>query len=168
MPNTIIGLEYNSLISKIQREEDLIYIFSALKDYYDKFRKDFKILTPKNQVVNCFGEFLEIAVNDPSYVILSGSGNIGGLEFKDARIKYDLSEVRRLTSCWNERISYCNCCRNYEGERVDIDEVKWGCKIKTHSPDGQCDSFDGASIRGLNDSPKARPLEAIISDFYSL
>ncbi|MBI5148999.1 hypothetical protein HZA33_04940 [Candidatus Pacearchaeota archaeon] len=175
MTNLIVGLKYQPKYGKIETEEQLLEIFSDLKENYSKFKQNFSI-TSDGKSVN-LKEFLKIAVDDPianagkfSRVVLSGSGDIGGIVVKDASLEYDLSSVSSLTKYWNiYQDKSCFSCTNQYTVLISQDESEARCKkINDGRSPGQvnrnhdCANYS-AYLKNSEGKP-ARQLDALIEE----
>jgi len=133
MPNFITGLKYQPPYEKIETEEKLIATFSDLKNNYDKLTSQFKITAHDGKAINTFKQFLDTAIQEKQKVILTGSGDIGGLVVKNASLEYDLSKVGEDTVYWNIlRETHCHNCLNHYYKPTTGDEMAHACSVRTN------------------------------------
>jgi len=132
MPNAI-KLKYQPSLQEIKTEEQLLAVFSELKTIFEGF-KNFEVTNGSNTPVTILYRFLEIAISKKPTVTLKGSGNLGGLEIKNGRIEYDLSDLANLTEYWdiNRDDSWCGIsCEHFYREYYTENESNPKCK-KNH------------------------------------
>ena len=116
MPSLITGLKYlvNAKREEFSEEEHLLSVFADLRMQFDFIKRQFKITNYNGEEISDFSQFLNVAVSNNSRTILNGSGNIFGMEVRDASLEYDLSSVEKLTRYWDQsRDGGCHSCRNH-------------------------------------------------------
>ena len=162
MPNLITGLKYHIPKEKLETEEQLLAIFSDLREIYKKFTGNFEITRKDGMPVASFLNFLEIAINEKSpSVILTGSGDIGGLSVENASLEYDLSDVFDKTRFWDiYRDGSCFSCHNSYSVSIAQDEVEGRCKVKEHMYSKNCSEYKPK--RTNSEGKAARRLEKLI------
>ena len=112
MSNSIKRLRYIPSIQKVETEEKLLKIFRDLREKYNTFSQTFEISTPRGEPLKDFEYFLKFVVREEN-VVLTGSGNIDGLDIKNESVEYDLSLITRLTEKWDiNRNGSCYGCHN--------------------------------------------------------
>ncbi len=166
MPNLITGLKYQAPYQKVETEEQLMEVFSDLKKHFETFTSNFKFTSPDKKAVESFRQFLEIAtaIDGKPTVVLTGSGNIGGLVVNDASLEYDLSSVSALTKYWDTyRDGTCHSCHKIGREFLSQDESRWYCAIdikpmKWHD----CPSYD--AHRKNSQGKAARTLAILVAE----
>lgn len=159
MPNLISGLKYQPTIQKAETEEQLLEVFSDLREQYSKFDQNFRIFTPTGEPVKDFKHFIRLAVQENQSVVLTGRENIGRLDVKNASLEYDLSRVGDLTRYWDlKRGGSCYSCHNhyYADSSGDakhacgvMDSMDWSGKCPEYMP--YINNFEGKAARVLDE-----------------
>ena len=159
MPNLITGLKYQSPNPTVETEQELLQVFTDLKEQYTRFNKTFKIFTQTGEPLTDFEHFLKLAVQEKQAVVLTGSGDIGGLVVQNASLEYDLSPVGDLTKFWDiYQNGSCHSCRNHTYEQIGM-EMENSCivfgreKMNWHDCqryDAKRKNSEGKAARKLN------------------
>lgn len=130
MVNVLTGLAYKSKYKKLENEDQLLEIFSELKQYYAELGNGFRILDDSHEEFESFTDFLQYVTSKESTVILQGSGTIYGLKFDDASLTYDLSQIEDLTRYWDqESRGDCHSCNNLGRNYISQNEGEWYCTM---------------------------------------
>lgn len=122
MPNLIMGLKYHHPLEEANTEAELLEIFADLRKNYEKLSSQFRITKNNGELLKNFGRLLSLAVEKPINVLVSGSGDIGGLVIKDSPLEYDLSEIFEFSKYWNIGTgNNCSSCLNVTSRFVGMD-----------------------------------------------
>jgi len=160
MPNLIVGLKYQPPHEKVETEQQITDVFSDLKKHYHGFNSQFRITTPNGEVIKNFKQFLNIAVGKKTSVVLTGSGDIGGLVVKDASLEYDLSSVSAILRCWDQyRNGSCHGCLN-QVRVVDTESYR-ECKKGKYGRNN-CPEYD--ALRKNSEGRPAKKLVELIEE----
>jgi hypothetical protein len=128
MPNLITVLKYQPPYQKVETEQQLLEVFRELKESYFKFNQGFRIFMLNSSPVKDLEHFLRLAVRGQS-VVLTGSGDIGGLAIQSASLEYNLSPVGALTRAWDVyRDGSCIGCSHSFYRNVGGD-AELACKV---------------------------------------
>jgi len=178
MPNSIVGLRYEP-INNAESEEELLAVFADLKQNFEKFGSQFRITCP---VVSSDEEldlktFLEVASNNRhgGGVFLIGSGDVGGLEVKDACVRYDLSRVADLTRFWDQyrdgsilaciRHAYKSICQSESVHACSLDSKTTTDYIPgDKEKDCPCGDYTPKRPKKAGSKEPARKLEVLIAE----
>ncbi|VVB78919.1 Uncharacterised protein [uncultured archaeon] len=162
---TAINLSYIPDIEEIKKEEELLEIFSELKDYFLKVSQNFEIKTISGNSIKDVRGFLETAVSESPNVILSGSGVINGLVVGNGIISYDLSKVRQLAGYWdlyNE--GTCSSCKSHYLQCINQEDSEHRCKLGLSMDigwKGNCESYS-SRVDGINGNNSRKLAELIL------
>ena len=164
MVNLITGLKYHTSIEKLETEEQLFSLLEEIKEDYQGLRDNFLITSLSGKPVKSFYDFmLKVFCENPK-IILKGSGNVGGLEVKNASLEYDLSKITDLCQYWDIfRDGSCHSCdAQYQAGRDTVDNgYACGKGISPMVWNG-CKKYD-ARIKN-SEGKTARPLMEILKE----
>jgi len=164
MPNLITGLRYKPTYQKAETEQELLEVFADLREQYSNFSQSFRISTPTGEPIEDFERFLQHSIQEGSFVVLSGSGDVGGLVIQNASLEYDLSSVGKLTRYWDiHRGGSCHSCHKIGRETHSQNEGKWYCTLGVEPMKwNDCSKYDPL-VRN-SEGKAARKLHEIISE----
>jgi len=162
MPNLLTGLKYQAPLSEANTEAELLEIFADLRKFYNQLSSTFRITDHSGTPYNNFREVLEASVGKDSVSILvTGSGDVGGLVIKDTSLEYDLSAISAVTRFWDiNRDGSCHACK--EQVRVIGMDSYWECN--TGKEYGRKDCLDHKAIKQNSEGKPARKLKELIEE----
>lgn len=163
MPNLLIGLKYSFSNPKAETEQQLLQVFADLRKQYQRFSQNFSISTIRGLQIENFENFLRLAVQKKQSVVLKGSGDIGGLNVKDASVEYDLSFIGDLTEYWDiYRDGSCHSCHNHYYQQFEM-ETEHACNVMPCMDwSGNCPKHD--SYRKNSEGKPSRKLDELITE----